>query len=76
MLISIMLILLSAAFTGVLAIYAWRHRNIPGGTAFAVMMLDATWWSITYALEISSVSNKLFWYKPLAAGVTEGGYHH
>ena len=76
MIISIMLILLSAAFTGALTIYAWRHRNIPGGTAFAVMMLAATWWSITYALEISSVSNKLFWYKVGYAGVTEGGYHH
>ena len=76
MIISIMLILLSAAFTGALTIYAWCHRNIPCGTAFTVMMLAVTWWSITYALEITSVSNKLFWYKPLAAGVTEGGYHH
>jgi len=76
MIISIMLILLSVAFAGALTIYAWRHRNIPGGTAFAVMMLAVAWWSITYALEITSVSNKLFWYKPLAAGVTEGAYHH
>jgi disulfide bond formation protein DsbB len=69
MLISVTLILLSAAFTGALAIYAWRHRQMPGGTAFAVMMVAATSWSFTYALEITSVSNKLYWYKLGYVGV-------
>jgi len=45
-----------------LALFAWRRRHVPGATAFVMLMLAAAWWSLTYALRITStgLQAKLF----------------
>ncbi|MBI4493312.1 MAG: hypothetical protein HY690_11045 [Chloroflexi bacterium] len=48
----IWILLASAAITGALGIYAWRHRTVPAASQFALIMAIAVTWSVSYALEI------------------------
>jgi len=48
-------LLISATLTGILAVFAWRRRPMPGATACAVLLFFVSEWSLGYALELSSV---------------------
>ncbi len=50
------LMFVSTAISGAVAWYAWRRRTAPGARAFVVMMLAATWYSLTAALEAGAVA--------------------
>jgi PAS domain S-box-containing protein len=58
-------LLIGAAITLSLAIYAWGRRGEPGVVAFLLTSIGLGMWSIFYALEIMSVEQgtKLFWHK-------------
>jgi PAS domain S-box-containing protein len=57
------LLIISGMVTTGLCVYAWSHRAMPGATAFALLALDATLWTLANALEMSGTSlpRKLFW---------------
>ncbi|WP_263020802.1 sensor histidine kinase [Natronobiforma cellulositropha] len=65
------LLLVAAALTGVIAWYAWRNRDAPGGTAFAVLMLAMSLWATAYSLQLAGAneSTKLFWANLVHVGV-------
>jgi PAS domain S-box-containing protein len=48
--------LISAVICGALAIYAWRHRHIPGATAFAVQQLFVALWALFTAIEMAGTT--------------------
>jgi signal transduction histidine kinase/DNA-binding response OmpR family regulator len=58
-------LLVGAAITLSLAIYAWGRRGEPGVIAFLLTSIGLGLWSIFYALEIMSedFATKLFWHK-------------
>jgi PAS domain S-box-containing protein len=58
-------LLIGAAITLSLAIYAWGRRGEPGVIAFLLTSIGLGLWSIFYALEIMSedFETKLFWHK-------------
>jgi len=53
------------------AVLAWRQRPKPGATAFAVVMVAATWWVATASLGLYTTDEALrvFWWKVEWAGV-------
>ena len=57
------LLIVSAAISIGLAVYAWRRRAVTGAVAFVVLMLFATLWSLANALEMAGadLATKLFW---------------
>lgn len=56
-------LIVSVAVTAALAVYALRHKMVPGAIPFGVCMLLTTLWSGSYALEIAGIDlpTKLFW---------------
>ncbi|HMN27044.1 MAG TPA: histidine kinase N-terminal 7TM domain-containing protein [Caldilineaceae bacterium] len=58
-------LLIGAAITFALGIYAWGRRGEPGVTAFLFTSVGLAAWSIFYSLEIMSAEfeTKLFWHK-------------
>jgi PAS domain S-box-containing protein len=54
-----------------LGIYAWRLRETNGAGPFAGLMISAAWWSLFYALELSSVNlpQKIIWTNLMYLGV-------
>ena len=56
-------LLVAAAVSAILAIYAWRQRRTTGASAFMVLMLGVAEWALTYDLELQSVTltAKIFW---------------
>ncbi len=56
--------LASAAFTGTLAVYGWRHCATPGAVPFTALMLIVAIWAIGGACEVAAVdlSTKIFWF--------------
>ncbi len=46
--------ILSAVLTLVIAVHAWRHRNMHSATSFAWMMTFATLWAAGFALQVLS----------------------
>ena len=56
-------LLVTAAISGGLALYAWRRRRAVGAAPFALVMLGAAAWSLVYALRLSSADlpAKFFW---------------
>ncbi len=42
-----------AAFTMLLAIYAWRRRSVPGALPFAIAVLAAVPWAVAAALQLA-----------------------
>ena len=56
-------LLMAAAVSVVLALFAWRRRPAPGVTPFALFMLSMAEWSLAYVLELGSIglSAKVFW---------------
>jgi len=57
------LLLVSAAITVPLAIYAWRHRAVTGALPFAILMFLAAVWALANGLEMAGTDlpTKLFW---------------
>jgi PAS domain S-box-containing protein len=49
--------LASALFAAGIAIYAWRHRVVPGGAAFAIQTLGVAFWALFTAMEIAAVND-------------------
>lgn len=64
-------LLVAAAVSAALAVYAWQRRPTPGATWFALLMLAVAEWSLTYALELSSsdLSAKVLWVKVEYVGI-------
>jgi PAS domain S-box-containing protein len=62
---------ISALFSGIVAVYAWWRRSMPGAVPLALFMLAAAEWSVTYALEASApgLSGKLFWARTQYFGI-------
>lgn len=58
-------ILALAGTLGAMALYAWRHRSIPGALPFAIMTALAVPWAIAVGLEIAAVDigDKVLWAK-------------
>lgn len=56
-------LIISATVTTALAVYAVRHKHVPGAIPFGICMLLTTLWSVSYALEIAGADlpTKLFW---------------
>lgn len=56
-------LVIAAAVSFAVAIFAWRRRTAPGATALALLMLAAAEWSLAYALRLASVDlpAKIFW---------------
>ncbi len=62
-------LLASAAATAGLAVVAYRHREMPGATWFAALMVTLTNWSFTYAVAIHLADpgwrllvNRIMWF--------------
>ncbi len=55
----------SPAFLGVLAVYGWRRRSVPGALPFAALTMCGLQWALGSALELAStdLAAKLFWAK-------------
>lgn len=68
-------ILLGSAsiLSSVLAIHAWRHRQIAGALSLSILMAMVAGWSLGYAFElgVTNLATKVFWgrleYIPIAA---------
>jgi two-component system cell cycle sensor histidine kinase/response regulator CckA len=56
-------LLIAAAVSAALALYAWRRRPTAGTAPFALLMLAMADWSLGYAFELGSadLSAKVFW---------------
>jgi PAS domain S-box-containing protein len=64
-------LLIAAAVSAAVALFAWRRRPTPGATASALLMLAAAGWSLGYALELASADlpSKVFWGKVAYLGI-------
>ncbi len=56
--------LISALFFFLLAIFAWRHRGVPGALPFAITMIFPVFWAVGAALVIAADNpeTKVFWF--------------
>src|SRR3972149_482548 len=65
------LLLLTALFAAWVATVAWRRRRAPAALPLAIKLVGATWWSLSFALELLPVfePTRLFWFKLMFAGV-------
>jgi len=63
------LILAFGLFFGVLSLYAWQRRGIPGARPFAILMLLAVVWTVSNGLLFvaADFSARIFWYKVIYA---------
>jgi hypothetical protein len=64
-------LLITAAISAALALYAWRRCSAPGVTLFVLHMLAVTEWSLGYVLELGSADllTKLFWVRVEYLGI-------
>ncbi len=67
----VILLLISTAISMALAFYSWKRRPVVGTTAFSVLMLAVSVWSLVYALRLISADlpTKLFWAKVRYLGI-------
>ncbi len=63
------LILAFGLFFGVLSLYAWQRRGVPGARPFAILMLLAVVWTVSNGLLFvtTDFATKVFWYKVIYA---------
>jgi len=56
-------VVLAAALSAGIALFAWRRRSIVGVAPFSILMLAIAEWSLGYALELAGadIPTKLFW---------------
>ncbi|MBI5034627.1 MAG: PAS domain-containing protein [Chloroflexi bacterium] len=54
----------SAIFPGALALYAWKHRTVPGATFFAVYQTFIAVWALFTAIDMAATteSGKILWH--------------
>ncbi len=66
-----LLLLVAAATSTLIALYAWKRRPVPGSVLFAIAMLAVTQWSLAFLLQIvsSDLTNKLAWAKFQTVGM-------
>jgi len=59
----IVILLVAAVISAMLAVYAWRHRPAPGAGSLTVLMLAGVEWSLASVPELTSsdLPTKLFW---------------
>ncbi len=64
-------LVIAAAVSFAVAVFAWRRRTAPGATALALLMLAAAEWSLVYALRLASVDlpAKIFWSQVRYVGI-------
>ncbi len=64
-------LLIAAAVSAALALYAWRRHRMSGAAPFALTMLSVAVWSLGYALELASTDlpAALFWNRIQYLGV-------
>lgn len=57
--------LASAIFMAGLAVYAWKHRTVPGAGPFAVQMWFSALWAGFAAIEMAAMAEptRVFWFK-------------
>ena len=67
----ILIYLVSALFLGMLAVYSWRHRIVPGALPFSIMMGMSTLVALSSCAEIASISmsDKIIWFKVRTSGM-------
>lgn len=67
----ITLLLLTAPLAAWVASVAWRRRRAPAALALTLILAGASWWSLTFALELLPVFRPLplFWFKLMFVGV-------
>lgn len=67
----LLLVVTAAIVSGLLAMFAWRHRTVRGAAAFAILMLAVMEWSLSYAPDLSSpeLAVKVFWSKVEYLGI-------
>ncbi len=68
----IVLLVIAAAVSAILAIFAWRYRAAPGAMPIVVLMVAVVIWSLTDALELLStdIASKIFWARLEYIGIT------
>lgn len=66
-----LLLLLAAATSIVIALYAWKRRPVPGSVAFSVFMIAVAFWVLAYLLQIVSddLTTQIIWAKLQYIGV-------
>ncbi len=47
----LMVLLASATFTGLMAVFCYRRRRVIGASTLMWIMIVLTWWSLTYAIQ-------------------------
>ncbi|MCA9977524.1 MAG: PAS domain-containing protein [Anaerolineales bacterium] len=69
--VQVLVLLTSTAMATLLALHAWQRRPAVGSIPFALLMLAVTLWSLSYLLEITSLTlaSKLFWVNARFLGV-------
>jgi PAS domain S-box-containing protein len=45
---------LATLVAAAMALYAWRRRTVPGAFPLALLMASLSWWTLTYAWELSA----------------------
>jgi PAS domain S-box-containing protein len=68
----IVLLLIGATVSAILAIFAWRYRAAPGAMPFICLMLAVVIWSLADGLELlsSDIPSKQFWARMSYIGIT------
>ncbi|MFP4437753.1 MAG: histidine kinase N-terminal 7TM domain-containing protein [Chloroflexaceae bacterium] len=68
----IVLLIIGATVSAILAIFAWRYRAAPGAVPFICLMLAVVIWSLTDALVLlsSDIPAKQFWSRLTYIGIT------
>src|SRR5262245_39978526 len=67
----VILYLVPAAISAVLALYGWQHRHARAATPFSVLMAAVVFWSICHALSVASTTlpEVLLWAKIQYGGI-------
>ena len=67
----VLLLLVAAAISVVLALYVWQRRPVPGAMPFVLLMLAVAEWQLGYALELGSADlpTKVLWARVQYLGI-------
>ena len=57
----LMVLLASATFTGLMAVFCYRRRRVIGASTLMWIMIVLTWWSLSYAIQ--TLRPDLVWHK-------------
>lgn len=64
-------LLISAAVSSAVALFAWRRRPAPAAAPLTAAMMTVVFWAMGYALELASIDlvTKIFWAKAQYLGI-------